>query len=90
MGRWEGGKKGKYSVKVEFRGAPLRTLCSYPEGNLYTHFPPQKNSFNKELNLKGRRTKRFECDEEGYSRPQDTSEGSMSLESISYLEASRT
>jgi hypothetical protein len=66
-GREGGGKERKYSIKVK-----LRTLCSYTEGNSCTNFPPQKNAFNKELNLRGRRMKRFECDEEGYSRPQDT------------------
>ena len=40
----------------------------------------KKNTLNRELNLKGRRMKRFECDEEGYSRPQDTSEGDLRTE----------
>lgn len=87
----EGGKKRKYSVAVKLRGVPFRTLCSCTEGNSCTNFLPQKNAFNKELNLKGRRMKQFECEEEGYSRPQDTSEraSGVALETISYLEASR-
>lgn len=92
--RWEGregGKKRKYSAEVKLRGVPVRTLCSCTEGNSCTNFLPQKNAFNKELNLKGRRMKQFEYDKEGYSRPQGTSEGasSVTLETISYLEASR-
>lgn len=54
--RWEGererGKKRKYSIKVKLGGVPLRTLYRYTEGYSCTNFPPQKNAFNKELNLK--------------------------------------